>query len=77
MRVTLTGMRSWFSVDISVTLTICTEGGEKYTIELRNVVELPLAENTISRGMVPVDNIDGNTRDMLTDEEDKGFTEET
>ena len=38
---TLMGIKALFSVDISVTLTLRTVGGEKYCTTLLNVVTLP------------------------------------
>jgi hypothetical protein len=44
-------------------------------MELRNVVGLPLWENTTSSGMTPVVNNDGNTTDRENDKLVKGLTE--
>ncbi len=69
------GIKALFSVDISVTLTLRTVGGEKYCTTLLNVVILPPWENVTASGTVPGSNAAGNTRDTLTDEIVKRLTE--
>jgi hypothetical protein len=74
LSVTFTGTKARLSVDISVTLTLTIVGGEKYSTELRNVVDDPLCEKIMSTGRTPVANDGGNTIDMFTDDRVKILT---